>query len=361
MVTVRERVPLAPRCTLELGGPAEHLAEATSAEEVAEAMRWAGERRLPVHVLGGGSNLVVADGPIPGLVLRMASRGVAVRREESQVLVTVEAGEPWDETVAWTVAEGWAGLECLSGIPGSTGATPIQNVGAYGWEVADLLREVRVLDRLTLTPRTLPVSECRFGYRDSRFRREPDAFVVLAATFALRPGGASEIRYGELAGVLEHPTSPPYPGAVRDAVLDLRRRKSMVLDPGDSNRRSVGSFFLNPVVEASRGHEVAVAAVVAGVAGSAAEVPCHPAPDGRVKLSAAWLVERAGFPKGTRRGAVGVSTNHALALVHHGGGTTAELLALAREIQAGVDRTFGITLAPEPVFWGFGDGDPLAC
>lgn len=360
MVTVRERVPLAPRCTLELGGPAEFLAEAVSAEEVVEALHWAEARKFPVHILGCGSNVVVADAGVPGLVVHMAGRGRSVVRRGDEFSLVARAGEPWDDLVEWTASEGWAGLEYLSGIPGSVGATPIQNVGAYGREVAEVIRQVEVLDRRTRQTRTLNVSECGFGYRDSRFRRRPDEFVVLAVTFALRPGPATLPTHEDIVEFLGHPTAPPSPTDVRQAVLAVRRRKSMVLDSQDSNRRSVGSFFLNPVVEESRGREAAARAVTAGLIKRAEELRLFRAGGGMVKLSAAWLVERSGFPRGTRRGAVGVSSNHALALVHHGGGSTAELLALAGEIRIAVAARFGITLEPEPAFWGFPSGDPLA-
>lgn len=359
MVEVQQHVPLAPRCTLELGGPAEFLVEAASPAEVADALQWAEDRALPIHILGGGSNLVVADSGVPGLVLQLVNRGISVQRERNQVLVTAQAGEPWDELVAWTVAQGWAGLECLSGIPGNTGATPIQNVGAYGREVKDVLREVLVLDRRTRQTRLLEAAECVFGYRDSRFRRCPEEFVVLAVTFALKTSPDFLPEHEEIFRELGSPAAPPPAAAMRETVLAVRRRKSTVLDPTDLNRRSAGSFFLNPVVEEAEGRAVALRAVSAALVGSTDEVRLFPAGPGRVKLSAAWLVEHAGFPPGTRRGAVGTSSKHSLILVHHGGGTTAELVSLASEIRAAVASRFGITLHPEPSFWGFGTSDPL--
>lgn len=357
---LRHGIPLAAHTTLQLGGPASQLLTIDEDHHLAEALRWARREDLPVQLLGGGSNLVVADTGFPGLVIRLAQRGLRFERDEERVLVAARAGESWDELVAACVAENLAGVECLAGIPGSAGATPIQNVGAYGQEVADTLQSVRVLDLVSLVERTLSPAQCAFGYRTSLFRRRPSRFAVLEVTFSLRPGGAPTVRYPELSRKVEVATSGATPGlaTVREAVLELRRAKSMVLDPEDPNRRSVGSFFVNPVVPADAAERVVERAVALGVAETPGEVPRYPAPDG-VKLSAAWLIERAGFPRGTRRGTVGTSTRHSLALVHHGEGTTGELLALAREIRDGVEERFGITLHPEPVFVGFESPDPL--
>lgn len=365
---LRERVPLAPLTTLGLGGPARYFLEPTSAASLAEALAWAEEAGLPLVVLGGGSNVVVADAGVDALVLRPALRGVSRRPAEARegagtVLVTAAAGEPWDSFVRSTLSEGLAGLECLSGIPGTVGAAPVQNVGAYGREVAEVLDQVRVLDRRTLEERTLSVGECGLAYRDSRFRREPDRFVVLAVTFRLTPGGAPTVRYPELERAVAAEGARPNLVSVREAVLALRRRKSMVLEPGDPNRRSVGSFFVNPVLPAEGAERVVERAVTLGARGVASgrsDVPRFPAGEGRVKLSAAWLIEAAGFRKGERRGPVGISSRHALALVHHGGGRTADLLALAREIRDRVRERSGVVLRPEPVFLGFEEGeDPL--
>jgi UDP-N-acetylmuramate dehydrogenase len=265
------------------------------------------------------------------------------------------------------VAEGWAGLECLAGIPGTVGATPIQNVGAYGQEIADTLRSVRVVDRLSGEVRSLPGRELAFGYRSSRLRRDPDRYLVLGVTFGLVAGGSATVRYGELARALGvaadgDPAAlaaarPPL-AAVRAAVLELRRGKSMVLDvPDDPNRRSVGSFFVNPVVGEAEARQVERRARATGLLAADEQLPSYPVAPGvgasistpQVKLAAAWLIERSGFGKGFRRGAVGISSRHALALVHHGGGSTAELLALAADIQAAVRERFGVLLRPEPV------------
>jgi len=344
---IRDGVPLAPLTTFELGGPAAHLTEATDDAAIAEALRWAGARQLPVAILGGGSNVVVADAGFEGLVIRIATRGRSFQPlPDGSVDLTAAAGEPWDDLVADTVARGLAGLECLSGIPGLAGATPIQNVGAYGQEVAQTIRRVRVLDRGTLGISELDATDCAFGYRDSRFKRDPDRFVVLAVTFALRPAGAPALRYPELAAALGG-TGDPSLADVRAAVLALRAKKSMVLAPDDPNRRSAGSFFMNPVVSAAEADAVAQRAGVATQA-----MPRFPAGGGRVKLSAGWLIERAGFPKGTRRGPVGISTAHALALVNLGGARTDQLLGLAAEIQDAVRQRLGVALAREPVLLG---------
>jgi UDP-N-acetylmuramate dehydrogenase len=351
---VRDDVPLAPLTTLELGGRARHLVEAADEATILAALAWARTRGVPTLVLGGGSNVVVADAGYDGLIIRVRSRGRTFVPGGGEVRVTAAAGEPWDDLVAETVACGLAGLECLSGIPGLAGATPIQNVGAYGQEVAETIRGVRVADRFDGAIRELPPSECAFGYRDSVFRRAPDRHVVLAVTFGLRAGGAPTLRYRELAEALAGGPTPTLASA-RETVLALRRRKSMVIDADDPNlpnRRSAGSFFTNPIVAAADADRLAARAAAEGVVASPADVPRWPAGPGLVKLSAGWLIEHAGIAKGYRVGAVGVSTKHALALVHHGGGTTAALVALARHVRDAVAARFGVTLVPEPVFVG---------
>jgi UDP-N-acetylmuramate dehydrogenase len=348
---IRDEVPLAPLSTLELGGPARHFVRATDEGEIAEALRWAAAHGLPAMILGGGSNVVIGDAGFPGLVVQIATRGRRFEAAGGEATLTAAAGEPWDELVADSVARDLAGLECLSGIPGLVGATPIQNVGAYGQEVGDTIRAVRVLERGTWRVRDLVPDDCAFGYRDSAFKRDPERFVVLAVTFALRPGGAPTLRYRELADALAA-GPPPALADARRTVLALRRRKSMVIAPDDPNRRSVGSFFTNPVLPAAEAEAVVARAVDGGAAASADAVPRWPGPGNTVKLSAGWLVERAGIARGFRRGPVGVSSAHALALVHHGGGTTAELLELGREVRDAVRRRFGVTLSPEPTLIG---------
>jgi UDP-N-acetylmuramate dehydrogenase len=343
---LRENVPLAPFSTIGVGGVARFYIRATTAEAVAEAVRWAAGRSLPLFVLGGGSNVIIADEGHPGLVLHVALRGVEAHRRDGEADVRAAAGENWDELVAMAVGEGWAGIECLAGIPGLVGATPIQNVGAYGQEVRETVTSVEVLDRRSLRRIRLTNEECGFGYRDSRFKRDDrDRFIVLAVSYRLRPGGAASARYAELVKHLEESgIGSPTVGGVREAVLALRRRKSMVLNPEDPDARSVGSFFVNPVVAPE-----ALAAIQEAV-GDETAVPHWPMPDGRVKLSAAWLIEHAGLPRGYGRGAVGLSRRHALAIVNRGNAAARDVVDLAREVREKVYDRFGILLTPEPVF-----------
>jgi UDP-N-acetylmuramate dehydrogenase len=326
--------------TLRLGGPPARMVEARSEGELADLVRSAYE---PLLVLAGGSNVVVADSGFPGTVVRVLTRGV--RRDGDRL--EVQAGEPWDDLVADCVSRGLQGFECLSGIPGSTGATPIQNVGAYGQEVAETVESVRVLDRASGQISELSAAECGFTYRSSIFKHR-DRHVVLAVTFRMRDSDVSgPLRYAELARALEVPVGGSAPLAdVREAVLGLRRRKGMVIDPGDPDSVSAGSFFTNPILEAES------FARLQARAGAAGSPPAFPEPDGRIKTSAAWLIERAGFSRGYGNGRVGISTKHTLALVNRGGASAAELVALAREIAGGVRERFGVTLAPEPVFVG---------
>ena len=339
------RVPdLAGRTTLRLGGPADALVEATSEEELVAAVRDADEAGRPVLVLGGGSNLVVADDGFPGVVVAVATRGIDVASDLcGGAYVTVAAGEEWDGLVARAVDEGWIGVEALSGIPGRVGATPIQNVGAYGQEVSDTVAQVRAWDRRAAAVRTFFPDGCRFGYRTSLFKEEPGRYVVLSVTFQLRLGDlGAPVRYAELADALGvQPGARAASRDVREAVLALRRRKGMVLDAADQDTWSAGSFFTNPVLDP--------ADVPQGA-------PRWPLPDGRVKTSAAWLIDKAGFGKGYGLdrvpATVGLSTKHTLALTNRGGATTAELLALAAEIRDGVRNRFGVTLVNEPVLVG---------
>jgi UDP-N-acetylmuramate dehydrogenase len=325
--------------TLRLGGPADEWVTVTTEAEIAPAL----DTDLPVLVLGGGSNLVVADEGFRGRVVEIATRGITPDAEDGAscggVLVTVAAGEGWDDLVALAVEKEWAGIEALSGIPGSVGATPIQNVGAYGQEVSQTIASVRVWDRTLRGVRTFANADCGFGYRTSRFKADPGRHVVLSVTFQLRPGSlGGPVGYAELARALGVEVGERAPLAdVRRAVLALRGGKGMVLDPADHDTWSAGSFFTNPVVPA--------AAVPDGA-------PTWPQPDGTVKTSAAWLIEHAGFAKGHGTDRVALSGKHTLALTNRGGATTAELLALAREVRDGVEARFGIRLVNEPVLVG---------
>jgi UDP-N-acetylmuramate dehydrogenase len=304
---------------------------------------------VPVRVLGGGSNLVVADAGFDGLVLAMALRGVAFSAASGDARLTAQGGEPWDDVVASAVARGLAGLEGLSGIPGCAGATPIQNVGAYGQEVAETIESVRAIDRETGTAVELSAAECRFAYRDSFFKAEaPERYVVTEVRFALSERAPAAVRYPDLLREVERRgLATPTLAEVRDCVLTVRREKSMLLDASDVNGRSCGSFFLNPIVTQSDAERVRA------VVGADVKVPTYPQPDGRVKLAAGWLIEQSGFGKGLRDGNVGLSTKHALAIVAHDGATADEVARLSVRIRDGVRVRFGVELTPEPNFWGF--------
>jgi UDP-N-acetylmuramate dehydrogenase len=348
--SIRERVPLAPMTTLGVGGEARFFFEAASEPSLFAALAWARSSGIATFVLGGGSNVLVSDAGLDGLVVRLGILGIeedaSLARAEGRVVLRVGAGEPFDPLVERCVAAGYAGIECLSGIPGLVGATPIQNVGAYGQEVGERIVEVRVMDRSTGTVSALTAEDCRFAYRSSAFKEEPrDTRIVLTVTFALSRGGAEPVRYVELARDLaSRSVDPTSLVNVRDAVLSLRRSKSMVIDRADPNHRSVGSFFVNPVVDQERADEVEALAHMA--------MPRFPAGK-RVKLSAAWLIEKAGFPKGSADGNVGLSSRHALAIVNRGGATAAEILRFAGRLRGSVRARFGIALAHEPVFLGF--------
>jgi UDP-N-acetylmuramate dehydrogenase len=330
-VQVRRNVRLADLTTLAVGGPIDRLVEVHDADELVDAVRDADESGRPLLVLGGGSNVVAPDQGWPGDVVLVRSHGI----ERSGDALTVQAGHDWDALVAHTVENQLAGIEALSGIPGSTGATPIQNVGAYGQEVAQTVTAVRVYDRAEKSERTLTPEQCGFAYRDSRLKREPSRFVVLEVDFALHPGSRSRpVGYAELARTLAVEIGESAPLAdVREAVLELRRGKGMVWDPSDPDSRSAGSFFTNPIVAQEQAVE---------------GCPSWPAGDGSVKLSAAWLVQHAGFGRGTRQGNVGTSSRHSLALTTEPGATAAELMAFAGRVIEAVRDQFGVTLVPEP-------------
>lgn len=342
---VAEAVPLAPLTTLRVGPVARRLITCTSSEQVVAVL---GELDSasggPVLVFAGGSNLVLADDLTDLTAVRLATRGIAVDGN----LVRAEAGAVWDDVVVAAIGHGLGGLECLSGIPGSAGATPVQNVGAYGAEVSDTITRVRVLDRGSGAVRWVPGAELGFGYRTSRFKRAGNTGVVLEVEFALDTSGRSApLRYGELTAALNAASGERAdPQAVREAVLALRTRKGMVLDPSDHDTWSVGSFFTNPVVAPE---------VYQSLAGRAdGPVPNYPAPDG-IKLAAGWLVEHAGFGKGYPDDPAArcrLSTKHALALTNRGNASAADVMALARSVRDGVRDVFGITLEPEPVLLG---------
>jgi UDP-N-acetylmuramate dehydrogenase len=329
---------LAPLTTLRLGGPARHLVTVTDDAQIPELVR----ETEPVLVLAGGSNVVISDEGFPGTVLLLRTRGFRPVPEADGVNLTLAAGEPWDDVVARTVAEGWSGIECLSGVPGSAGATPIQNVGAYGQEITETLLSVDAYDRKLGRMVTFTPDECGLGYRMSVFKYV-DRWVVLSVTLRLgRSGLSTPIRYAELARALGVSVGDRAPLAdVRAAVLKLRAGKGMVLDPDDPDTYSAGSFFTNPVIDAG---------TFAGVQERAdVEVPSWPGEDGTVKVSAAWLIDHAGFTKGYPGDGVAISSKHTLALTNRGRGSTRALLDLAREIRDGVRGRFGVDLRPEPV------------
>jgi UDP-N-acetylmuramate dehydrogenase len=335
---------LAPFTTLRVGGPARRIVEARTEDDAIAAVREADAAGESLLVLAGGSNVVIADEGFPGTVVRLLTRGVE-RRDDT--LLEVQAGEPWDPLVEAAAAEGLAGIECLSGIPGSVGATPIQNVGAYGQEVSETITRVRVYDREAQRVDELAPADCDFTYRSSAFKRNPGRWLVVSVAFALdRQRESRPIRYAELARKLDVALGEAAPLAdVRAAVLELRRGKGMVIDPDDPDSVSAGSFFTNPILTQAEIEEVARRA--------GAQPPAFPEPDGRVKTSAAWLVERAGFKRGYGMpGPAAISTKHTLALTNRGGATTAELLALAHEVADGVERELGVRLVPEPVLVG---------
>jgi UDP-N-acetylmuramate dehydrogenase len=340
---ITANVVLAPHTTMGLGGPARWFARCTSLEEIRASLTFAQREGFHVQVFSGGSNIIFADEGFDGVVLNVALRGFRAEESADDAVLTVAAGEPWDSVVLRTVEKGWGGIECLSGIPGSTGGTPVQNVGAYGQDVGETLTSLRALDRRTLTEREFLREECGFGYRESRFKvSDADRFIITEVRLRLRRNRQPEIRYAELARELDAKTDwrgggHLTPADVRSAVIGLRRKKSMVIDAADENSRSVGSFFTNPIVTKSF-----LEGKLKGV-----PVPTFSAPDG-IKLSAGWLVEHSGFPRGFHRGGTGISENHALAIVNRGG-RTADVMALALEIEEEVYRKFGIRLEREPV------------
>lgn len=354
MGSVRENVPLASLTTLRLGGPARRLVAPDREEALVDAVREIDSKGGRLLLLGGGSNLVVADEGFDGTVIHIETRGIDLAQAtggDDRVHVTAAAGESWDLFVARCVAEGLSGVECLAGIPGRVGAVPMQNVGAYGQDVSDTIVRVRTWDRAARRVTDFDREACRFSYRNSTFRGR-EGHVILAVTFALAKSASSKpIRYAELARALGVREGEPAPLAkVSDTVIALRRGKGMVLDASDPDTTSAGSFFTNPVVDAPGLARVQERATK--VLGAGESMPIFPERDGQSKLSAGWLIERSGFAKGYAAGPVAISSKHALALTNRGNATTRDLLALARSIRQGVDAKFGVLLENEPVFVG---------
>ena len=342
----RADVPLAPLTTLRLGGPARRLVTAYDEQSVVDVVRSADQAGEPLLVLGGGSNVVLPDEGFDGTVLRIAVHGLAAEQQRDRVLLTAAAGEEWESFAALCVADRLAGVEALSGIPGLVGASPVQNIGAYGQDVSQTVTGVRAYDRQQRQVVELTAQQCAFSYRHSAFKAAPGRWVVLAVTFALTSSELSmPVAYAELARRLGVPVGDRAPlGEVREAVLALRRSKGMVLDAADPDTRSAGSFFTNPLLTPEQ--------VGALLERTPEPPPTWPEADGRTKVSAAWLIERAGFGKGAFDGPVGISGTHTLALVNRGGATTADLRRVARTVRDGVREAFGVELVPEPVLVG---------
>jgi UDP-N-acetylmuramate dehydrogenase len=345
---LERNVSLAPLTTLGIGGPARLFVRAETVDEIREAVAWTDANHERLFVLGGGSNLLIADTGFDGLVLQIDLRGVTVRDESREaVTVYVAAGERWDDFVSFAADRGWAGIECLSGIPGLTGATPIQNVGAYGQDVSETIIGVEAIERDSGRVVTLTNRDCGFGYRQSIFKSAAkDRYIVVGVTFRLVPNGAASIRYPELQTYVdENKIDTSDLPQIRDAVIAIRKRKGMVIDPSDPDTRSDGSFFMNPVVTPAQLDELVLRA-------GTKNVPYFPSGD-QIKLSAAWLIEHALFHKGFVHGNVGLSSKHTLAVINRGGGTAREVLELVALIQGGVREKFGVEIQPEPNFIGF--------
>jgi UDP-N-acetylmuramate dehydrogenase len=344
---VFEEVPLAPYTTFQIGGPARWFAEALSEDDIASGIAFARERKLPLFILGGGSNLLVSDAGFPGLVLRIALRGIASTEESGRSIISAAAGEDWDGLVAYAVAADLAGVECLSGIPGTVGGTPVQNVGAYGQEVSQTIVTVRAFDREMGRFVDLPASDCGFSYRRSIFNSsQRERYVVSRVHYALRKDAPANFVYADVARYFAaRNVTAPTLAEVRDAVRSIRAQKGMLLVPGDADCRSAGSFFKNPVVPASTLDSLALELKV-----EKQSIPAYPAQQGEVKLSAAWLIERAGFAKGYALGNAGISSRHTLALVNRGGASATEVTALRDKVIAAVASRFAVRLEPEPVW-----------
>jgi UDP-N-acetylmuramate dehydrogenase len=354
-MTIKENIPLAPLTTLQVGGAARYFAETKREDEIREAVEFAKTRDLPLFVLGGGSNLVIADSGWPGLALRIAIGGINTERNDAAggaVLFSVGAGVNWDDFVAQAVVQNCAGIECLSGIPGSVGGTPVQNVGAYGQEVADTIESVRALDLKEDRVAVLPNPACGFRYRSSIFNRsERGRYIILRVNYRLKRGGAPNLKYADLQKHFARnagPRTPPSLAETRAAVREIRRSKGMLMIPDDEDCRSAGSFFKNPVLGGEEFQQLSARAASEGL-----EVPSYPALEVQHKVSAAWLVEHSGFSKGYASGAAGISHKHALALINRGGAKASDIVRLKDEIQSAVHESWGILLEAEPVFLGF--------
>ena len=348
-MNVQENVSLAPLTTMKVGGPARYFVESKTIAEVQGAVAFARSRNLPLFVLGGGSNLVVSDAGWPGLVMKVGITGIDERNENGKAIFDVGAGEEWDKFAARAVARNCTGVECLSGIPGSVGGTPVQNVGAYGQEVAETIESVLTLDLRDDQIRELCGEACEFSYRTSIFNTsEQGRYIILRVTYGLTPGGQPRIEYADLKRHFSGWQQIPTLADTREAVRRIRASKAMLITPGDADSRSVGSFFKNPVLSSEQHEDLSRRAAARGV-----QIPSYPALDAQHKISAAWLLEHSGFSKGYGSDRVGISSKHALAIVNRGGATAADVVALKEHIQHRVQEIWGICLQPEPVFVGF--------
>jgi UDP-N-acetylmuramate dehydrogenase len=347
---LQENIPLAPLTTFRIGGPARFFVEAKSGGEVQEAVRFAESRSLPLFVLGGGSNLLVADSGWPGLVLKIGIAGIERGAErDGKILFDAGAGESWDRFVSQAVVTRCVGVECLSGIPGSVGGTPVQNVGAYGQEVSETIESVEVFDRKDGQVHELCNEACGFSYRSSIFNTsERGRFIILRVTYALTPDGEPRLEYADLRRHFEGWQTAPTLAETREAVRHIRALKGMLLVPGDPDCQSAGSFFKNPVLTREQHEELEKRAIAKGFS-----VPSYPALEKNRKVSAAWLVEKSGFVRGYGFGHTGISSKHALAIINRGDATAAEVLALKDQIQQRVQEIWGVLLEPEPVLVGF--------
>jgi UDP-N-acetylmuramate dehydrogenase len=341
---IQKNVPLASLTTLKIGGPARFLVKAETEKDVCEAVKFAQNENLRLFVLGGGSNLLISDRGFDGLVLHISLKGIDFQQIDNTVSVTAQAGEDWDNFVKVCVEKNLAGAECLSGIPGTVGGTPVQNVGAYGQEVSETISRVKVLERETIRVYEMSNANCGFAYRTSIFNTIcKEKFIVLAVTFSLQPNGAPKIVYQDLLNFFGNKL--PSLAETRDAILKIRAAKSMVIDENDVNSKSAGSFFKNPIVTKEKYAEISQ--------NFGAKILCYEVDDNHVKIPAAWLIEKSGFQKGFQMGPAGLSQNHTLALINRGNATAEDIIKLKDLIQNKVQESFGVMLMPEPVFVGF--------
>jgi UDP-N-acetylmuramate dehydrogenase len=351
-ISIRENVPLAPYTTLGIGGPARYFVAVKREEQIPEALDFAFKCGCPVFILGSGSNVVVSDSGFPGLIIKIEITGIQSIDDEH--MISVAAGEDWDSLVQRSVGLSLAGIECLSGIPGTVGAAPVQNIGAYGQEASDVILSVRAYDRESQDILELSAAECKFGYRSSIFNTTGTGqYIILRVSFGLRADGTPRIHYPDLQLRFGERSRPPGLREVRDAVLQIRESKAMVLRDNDPDSKSVGSFFKNPILNSAAAAQVENRARAGGLLGISEKIPSFQAPAGKDKLPAAWLIERAGFTKGFVRGNAAISGKHTLALVNRGGASAKDILDLMRLIQERVFELFGVELQPEPIFVGF--------